>query len=131
MFFGPLLQCSANSQSVLVSVSALDRGRFLVGNKGYYKFTGITPEEAAAAVCADFGIPVDRLGSHRSEADPKLSGQEPGQYHPHPVHPGGGAKRKAVRHEIHRLWGLAGGGEAREGWHGDHSDHGSGQHLEH
>ena len=26
LFFGPLLQCSANSQSVLVSMSALDRG---------------------------------------------------------------------------------------------------------
>lgn len=63
LFFGPLLQCSANSQSVLVSMSALDRGRFLVRNKGYYKFTGITPEEAAAAVCADFGIPVDRLAA--------------------------------------------------------------------
>ena len=39
LFFGPLLQCSTNTQSVVVNVSALDRGRYLVGNKGRYKFT--------------------------------------------------------------------------------------------
>lgn len=63
LFFGPLVQCTTNSQSVVVSLSALDRGRFLAGNQGFYKFRDTTPEAAAAAICADFGIPTASLAA--------------------------------------------------------------------
>ena len=62
-FFGPLLQCTTASQSFVADLSALDRGRFLAGNQGYYQFVGATPEEAAALICTDFGIPVASLAS--------------------------------------------------------------------
>ena len=63
LFFGPLIQCTTNSQSFVVNVAALDRGRFLAGNEGFYKFTGVTPEAAARTICADFGIPVGNLAA--------------------------------------------------------------------
>lgn len=63
LFFGPLIQCSTNSRSTLVNVSALDRGRFLAGNEGFYNFTNVTPEGAAATICGDFGIPVGSLAA--------------------------------------------------------------------
>lgn len=63
LFFGPLLQCSTNTQSVVVNVSALDRGRYLVDNKGRYKFTNATAEAAASMICSNFGIPVGSLAS--------------------------------------------------------------------
>lgn len=63
LFFGPLLQCSTNSQSAVVNISALDRGRYLVGNKGLYKFTDTTAEAATALICSDFGIPAGSLAS--------------------------------------------------------------------
>lgn len=63
LFFGALLQCTTNSQSVVVNVSALDRGRFFVGNRGWYKFTETTPEAAATLICGDFGIPVGKLAA--------------------------------------------------------------------
>ena len=47
----------------MVSVAALDRGRFLAGNQGFYKFVNVTPEAAAAQVCGDFGIPTASLAS--------------------------------------------------------------------
>lgn len=61
LFFGPLVQCSTNSRSALVNISALDRGRFLAGNEGFYKFTNVTPEAAARTICGDFGIPAGAL----------------------------------------------------------------------
>ena len=62
-FWGPLIQCTTNSQSFVVSVAALDRGRFLAGNQGFYKFVDVTPEAAAAQICGDFGIPTASLAS--------------------------------------------------------------------
>lgn len=62
-FFGPLLQCSTSSQSFVVNVSALDRGRFLAGNQGFYKFVDTTPEAAARTICGDFGIPAASLAA--------------------------------------------------------------------
>lgn len=61
LFTGPLLRPTTDSQSAVVSLHALDRGRFLVGNNGWYRFDGDTPERAVAAVCADFGIPTASL----------------------------------------------------------------------
>ena len=62
-FFGTLLQCTTSSQSVTVNLSALDRGRFLVGNEGYYNFSNTTPEAAAALICRDFQIPTAGLAA--------------------------------------------------------------------
>lgn len=62
-FFGPLLTCSTTSQSFVASISALDRGRFLAGNEGFYKFTDTTPEAAARTICKDHGIPVASLAA--------------------------------------------------------------------
>lgn len=62
-FFGALLQCTTSSQSAVVSLSALDRGRFLAGNRGWYKFVDVTPEAAAAQICTDYGIPVGALAA--------------------------------------------------------------------
>lgn len=63
LFSGPLLQCTTNSQSFVVNLSALDRGRFLAGNEGFYKFVGAAAEAAAGTICGDFGIPVGRLAA--------------------------------------------------------------------
>ena len=49
-FFGPLIQCTTSSQSFVVNVAALDRGRYLAGNQGFYKFVDVTPEAAASSV---------------------------------------------------------------------------------
>ena len=62
-FFGTLLQCTTSSQSVTVNLSALDRGRFLAGNEGYYNFSNTTPEAAAALICRDFQIPTAGLAA--------------------------------------------------------------------
>lgn len=62
-FFGPLIQCTTSSQSFVVNVSALDRGRYLAGNQGFYKFVDVTPEAATAQICGDFGIPTASLAS--------------------------------------------------------------------
>lgn len=63
VFTGPLLTATTSSQDSLVGLSALDRGRFLVGNEGWYSFSGVTPETAAAAIARDCGIPVGALAS--------------------------------------------------------------------
>ncbi len=62
-FFGTLLQCTTSSQSVTVNLSALDRGRFLAGNEGYYNFSNTTPEAAATLICQDFQIPTAGLAA--------------------------------------------------------------------
>lgn len=63
IFTGPLLSCTTSSQDSLVDLSALDRGRFLTGNEGWYRFTNAAPETAAAAIARDFGIPVGKLAA--------------------------------------------------------------------
>lgn len=61
LFTGPLLTATTTTQSAVVDLTALDNGRFLVGNEGWYQFQATAPEQAAAAVCGDFGIPVASL----------------------------------------------------------------------
>lgn len=63
LFTGPLLTATTTTQSSAVDLSALDRGRFLLGNEGWYKFSGVTPEGAAAALARDFGIPTGSLAA--------------------------------------------------------------------
>ena len=73
-FTGPLLTATATSQDALADLSALDRGRYLVGNEGWYKFTAATPEEAVVALARDYGIPVARLASTGVPVSRKFSG---------------------------------------------------------
>ncbi|MGI6029760.1 MAG: XkdQ/YqbQ family protein [Candidatus Heteroscillospira sp.] len=61
LFVGPLVSVASSSLSSTVDFAALDRGRFLVGNEGWYSFSEVTPEAACAAIAADFGIPVGGL----------------------------------------------------------------------
>lgn len=58
---GPLLSVTTTSQSSVVDLSALDYGRFLVGNDGWYQFSGAAPETAVATICQDFGIRAGNL----------------------------------------------------------------------
>ena len=62
-FTGQVVQATTDSQSSVVDLSALDGGRFLAGNQGWYKFQNTTPEAAAAAICADFGITAGTLAA--------------------------------------------------------------------
>lgn len=63
LFTGQLLTAATSTQSSLADLSALDGGRFLAGNQGWYQFSGQTPEGAARRVCGDFGIPAGRLAA--------------------------------------------------------------------
>lgn len=61
LFTGQVMTASAGTRSQTADLSALDGGRFLAGNEGWYRFDGVTAEGAAGAVAADFGIPTGRL----------------------------------------------------------------------
>lgn len=61
LFTGQLVTASTASQSQTADLAALDAGRFLAGNQGWYRFDGVTAEQAAAAVAGDFGIRTGRL----------------------------------------------------------------------
>ncbi|WP_294522909.1 hypothetical protein [uncultured Pseudoflavonifractor sp.] len=74
VFTGPLLTATTSSQDSLVDLSALDRGRFLVGNEGWYSFSGVTPETAAAAIARDYGIPVAALAAAGVSVSRKFPG---------------------------------------------------------
>lgn len=74
VFTGPLLTATTSSQDSLVDLSALDRGRFLAGNEGWYSFSGVTPETAAAAIARDYGIPVGALASAGVSVSRKFPG---------------------------------------------------------
>ena len=43
LFAGPLLSATTSSQSSVVDLSALDRGRYLVKNEGWYQFANAAP----------------------------------------------------------------------------------------
>ncbi|MEQ2444995.1 hypothetical protein WMO64_16200 [Pseudoflavonifractor sp. CLA-AP-H29] len=74
VFTGPLLTATTSSQDSLVDLSALDRGRFLVRNEGWYSFSGVTPETAAAAIARDYGIPVGTLAAAGVSVSRKFPG---------------------------------------------------------
>lgn len=73
-FTGPLLSATTSSQDTLVDISALDLGRFLVGNEGWYKFTGVTPEAATRTLARDYGIPVKSLAATGTAVSRKFPG---------------------------------------------------------
>ena len=74
LFTGPLLSATTTTQSSVVDLSALDNGRFLVGNEGWYQFQEAAPEQAAAAVCGDFGIPTAALAQGGASVSRKFPG---------------------------------------------------------
>ena len=63
VFLGEIVTRERGTDASLTEVTALDRGRFLSGNEGWYQFRTAAPEAAVRAVCADFGVPVGRLAS--------------------------------------------------------------------
>ena len=74
LFTGPLLSPTTDSQSVITDLAALDNGRFLVGNEGWYKFKNATPEAAVRAMAGDFGIPVGALAAAGIPISRKFAG---------------------------------------------------------
>lgn len=72
---GPLLSATTTSQSSVVDLSALDYGRFLVGNDGWYQFSAAAPESAVAAICQDFGVRVAGLAKTGVRVSRKFPGE--------------------------------------------------------
>ena len=62
-FLGHIVTRDKATDSSTTELTALDRGRFLSGNEGWYTFSGTAPEAAVRALCADFGIPVGALAA--------------------------------------------------------------------
>lgn len=60
-FTGQVLQCAVSTQNPIVNLTALDGGRFLAGNQGWFQFRDADAAGAAAKVCGEFGIPVGKL----------------------------------------------------------------------
>ena len=73
-FIGPLLSATTHSQSALVELAALDRGRFLVGNEGWYKFVNTTPEAAVGTLARDYGIPTGAIAAAGVRVSRKFPG---------------------------------------------------------
>lgn len=63
LFTGQLVTATTSSQSSVANLGALDGGRFLSGNQGWYRFDNVPAESAAAMVASDFGIRTGRLAS--------------------------------------------------------------------
>lgn len=63
LFYGQVLTRSQPSGSSILSVTALDNGRYMARNKGWYSFKGATPELAVTQICRDFGIQVGELAT--------------------------------------------------------------------
>lgn len=62
-FLGSIVTRDHVTGSATTDLAALDRGRFLAKNDGWYQFSGTAPETAVQAVCSDFGIPVGSLAA--------------------------------------------------------------------
>ena len=53
-FRGNIVTREKATEGVTTTLTALDRGRFLANNEGWYTFRGAAPEEAVRALCGDF-----------------------------------------------------------------------------
>lgn len=73
-FSGYVVKRSRSSDSHVITYTCLDRGMYVAGNEGWYRFSRVTPEAAARRVCADFGIPVGRLTATGVEVSRKFAG---------------------------------------------------------
>lgn len=61
LFTGQLVTASTSTQSSVATLGALDGGRFLASNQGWYRFDNVPAEAAAAMVASDFGIRTGQL----------------------------------------------------------------------
>ena len=57
-----------------MELTALDRGRFLVGNEGWYIFNSAQPATAVRSLCADFGVEVGELAAPAVTVSRKFPG---------------------------------------------------------
>ena len=69
LFEGFIVRRDKRTDNIDVSIRCFDRGMFLKGNDSSYQFSGKTPEEATAQLCADFGITTGDL----AKTDHRLS----------------------------------------------------------
>ncbi len=74
LFQGYVVRRALDSEESKISITAYDRGVYLCNNQGTYKFRGITAEDIARTVCADYGIPVDSLASTGALLNRKFTG---------------------------------------------------------
>ncbi len=74
IFTGQLLTATTSTQTQVADLSALDGGRFLAGNQGFYSFSGVAPEAAAAAICGEFGIPTGSIAAAGTVVSRKYPG---------------------------------------------------------
>lgn len=73
-FRGNIVTREKATEGVTTTLTALDRGRFLANNEGWYTFRGAAPEEAVRALCGDFGIPVAALAATGTVVSRKYPG---------------------------------------------------------
>ncbi|MFR2334137.1 MAG: hypothetical protein ACLS63_14830, partial [Flavonifractor plautii] len=73
-FRGNIVTREKATEGVATTLTALDRGRFLANNEGWYTFQGAAPEEAVRALCGDFGIPVGSLAATGTVVSRKYPG---------------------------------------------------------
>ncbi|MFQ7857271.1 MAG: hypothetical protein ACLRIS_21195 [Flavonifractor plautii] len=73
-FRGNIVTREKATEGVATTLTALDRGRFLANNEGWYTFRGAAPEEAVRALCGDFGIPVAALAATGTAVSRKYPG---------------------------------------------------------
>ena len=73
-FRGNIVTREKATEGVTTTLTALDRGRFLANNEGWYTFRGAAPEEAVRALCGDFGIPVAALAATGTAVSRKYPG---------------------------------------------------------
>ena len=73
-FLGHIVTRARATDGQTTTLTALDRGRFLAGNEGWYVFAGAATEEAVRAVCQDFGIPVGGLAAGGASVSRKFPG---------------------------------------------------------
>lgn len=72
-FRGYVVKTHANSERGTMDVTCFDGGIYLRNNDGTYKFRLTPPEDIAAAVCGDYGVPVKALASTGALLDRKFS----------------------------------------------------------
>ena len=72
-FRGYVVKTHANSERGTMDVTSFDGGIYLRNNDGTYKFRLTPPEDIAAAVCGDYGVPVKALASTGALLDRKFS----------------------------------------------------------
>lgn len=75
-FTGVAVTRTRGTQAQTVTLSALDRGFYLAGNQGWYTYRDAAPEQAVAALCADFGIPVGTLVPAGARVQRKFPGTD-------------------------------------------------------